>query len=62
MPLENISAILEIYRRNSKYISDYQIISAQTEIYQRLSNYIGANRNISAIITIYRLTDKKQHQ
>jgi len=37
---KNISAIIRIYRRILKYISDYQNISAQLKIYQRLLKYI----------------------
>ncbi|PDZ57176.1 hypothetical protein CON15_12655 [Bacillus cereus] len=54
----NISAVFEIYRRNSEYISGFRNISAQLRIYQRFSKYIGATSNISAIFEIYRLTDK----
>ncbi len=53
-----ISAIFRIYRRNSKYISDFSNISAQLEIYQRFFKYIGATRNISAIFQIYRRNSK----
>lgn len=35
-----IWAIIEIYRRNLKYISDYGDISAQLKIYQRFLKYI----------------------
>ncbi|WP_242302613.1 hypothetical protein, partial [Bacillus cereus group sp. BfR-BA-01423] len=38
--LKFLSAIFKLYRRNSKYISDFQIISAQLKIYQRLFKYI----------------------
>ncbi|OTZ65957.1 hypothetical protein BK769_34100 [Bacillus thuringiensis serovar kumamtoensis] len=40
IPLQNISAIFQIYQRNSKYISDFRNISAQLQIYQRFSKYI----------------------
>ncbi|PFA88369.1 hypothetical protein CN393_16265 [Bacillus cereus] len=36
----NISAIFQIYQRNSKYIGDFRNISAQLQIYQRFSKYI----------------------
>ncbi|PJZ22749.1 hypothetical protein CEW46_05855 [Bacillus cereus] len=35
-----IWAIMEIYRRNLKYISDYWNISAQIKIYQRFLKYL----------------------
>ncbi|PGL33794.1 hypothetical protein CN913_26335 [Bacillus cereus] len=43
----NISAVFEIYRRNSKYISDFRNISAQLQIYRRNFKYISDFRNIS---------------
>lgn len=35
-----ISAIFQIYQRNSDYIGDFQNISAQLELYQRFFDYI----------------------
>ncbi|MGN4398448.1 hypothetical protein ACTFPU_24725, partial [Bacillus cereus group sp. MYBK65-2] len=49
-----ISAISQLYRRNSIYISDFPIISAQLNLYQRFPNYIGAAQFISAISQLYR--------
>ena len=48
-----ISAISQLYRRNSIYISDFPIISAQLNLYQRFPNYIGATQFISAISQLY---------
>ena len=42
-----ISAISQLYRRNSIYISDFPIISAQLNLYQRFPNYISVCLNIS---------------
>ncbi|OOZ89837.1 hypothetical protein BHL49_15420 [Bacillus cereus] len=35
-----ISAIFQIYQRNSNYIGDFHNISAQFELYQRFFDYI----------------------
>ncbi|WP_258113075.1 hypothetical protein [Bacillus thuringiensis] len=35
-----ISAIFQIYQRNSVYIGDFPNISAQLHLYQRFSSYI----------------------
>ncbi|OTX91738.1 hypothetical protein BK726_10145 [Bacillus thuringiensis serovar londrina] len=53
----NISAVFEIYRRNSKYISDFRNISAQLQIYQRFSKYIDLPTKIDNNCNLY----KAQH-
>ncbi|PEW40173.1 hypothetical protein CN436_20120 [Bacillus cereus] len=53
----NISAVFEIYRRNSKYISDFRNISAQLQIYQRFSKYIDLPTKIDNNRNLY----KAQH-
>ncbi len=48
-----ISAIFQLYQRNSIYIGDFPIISAQLDLHRRFSNYISATRFISAIFQLY---------
>ncbi|AFQ11664.1 hypothetical protein BCK_18855 [Bacillus cereus FRI-35] len=42
-----ISAIFQIYQRNSNYIGDFHNISAQLELYQRFFDFIQKEEAVS---------------
>ena len=44
-----ISAIFQIYQRNSNYIGDFHNISAQFELYQRFFDYIDLTTKEEAV-------------